>query len=133
MLKTLWQKRKLQFLILPQCFQKSSAAEVSESVYMWEWLMPNVVTFVLHEFIFITLHCIIALSVFMCKGRADRALDRGRFACSTILICPYNPIVGILLSTHNIGFGWKDIIGKKMHTPLLIWSSGIMKSQVKEM
>ena len=25
-----------QFLLLPQCFQKSSAAEVSESVYMWE-------------------------------------------------------------------------------------------------
>ena len=25
-----------QFLLLPQCFQKSSAADVSESVYMWE-------------------------------------------------------------------------------------------------
>ena len=24
------------FLLLPQCFQKSSAAEVSESVYMWD-------------------------------------------------------------------------------------------------
>ena len=30
-----------QFLLLSQCFQKSSAAEASESVYMWErfiWL-----------------------------------------------------------------------------------------------
>ena len=25
-----------QFLLLPQCFPKSSAAEVSESVFMWE-------------------------------------------------------------------------------------------------
>ena len=25
-----------QFLLLPQCFQKSSATEVSESVWMWE-------------------------------------------------------------------------------------------------
>ena len=25
-----------QFLMLPECFQKSSAAEVLESVYMWE-------------------------------------------------------------------------------------------------
>ena len=27
-----------QFLLLSQCFQKLSAAEVSESVYMWEGL-----------------------------------------------------------------------------------------------
>ena len=25
-----------QYLLLPQCFQKSSAAELSESVFMWE-------------------------------------------------------------------------------------------------
>ena len=25
-----------QFLLLPQCFQKLSAADASESVYMWE-------------------------------------------------------------------------------------------------
>ena len=25
-----------QFLLLPRCFQKSSAAEASENVYMWE-------------------------------------------------------------------------------------------------
>ena len=25
-----------QFLLLPHCFQKSSAAEASESVYIWE-------------------------------------------------------------------------------------------------
>ena len=39
-LKTLWQKEKLfcfeRFLLLSQCFQKLSAADVSESVYKWE-------------------------------------------------------------------------------------------------
>ena len=32
-----------QFLLLPQCFQKSSAVEMSESVYMWERVNPSVV------------------------------------------------------------------------------------------
>ena len=36
----MWQKEKLlifeRFLLLSQCFKKSSAAEASESVYMWE-------------------------------------------------------------------------------------------------
>ena len=39
-LKTLWQKGEIahyeQFLLLPKCFQKSAAAEVSTFVYMWE-------------------------------------------------------------------------------------------------
>ena len=34
--KSLWQKEKLHFIILPQCFPMSSAAVASESVYMWE-------------------------------------------------------------------------------------------------
>ena len=29
-----------QFIVLPQCFQKSSAAEVLESVSMWEMVNP---------------------------------------------------------------------------------------------
>ena len=36
-LKTLWQKARFeQFLLLSQCFQKSSTVEASESIYMWE-------------------------------------------------------------------------------------------------
>ena len=31
-----------QFLLLPQCFQKSSAAEVSENVSMWERVLKSV-------------------------------------------------------------------------------------------
>ena len=35
--KTLWQKEKFeQFLLLPLCYKKVSAAEASESVYMRE-------------------------------------------------------------------------------------------------
>ena len=39
-LKTLWQKGEIacfeQFLLLPQCFQKTSAADASKYVYKWE-------------------------------------------------------------------------------------------------
>ena len=30
-----------QFPLLSQCFQKSTAAEASESVYMWEWVQKK--------------------------------------------------------------------------------------------
>ena len=39
-MKTLWQKRKLLILLLPKCFQNSSAADASENVYMWEKVNP---------------------------------------------------------------------------------------------
>ena len=37
-----------QFLLLTQCFQKSSAAEASETIYMWERVITIIILHVFH-------------------------------------------------------------------------------------
>ena len=34
-----------QFLLLPQCFQKSSAADVSKCIFKWEWVKLTAINF----------------------------------------------------------------------------------------